>query len=52
MFAALCRTCDPREIELRHAQAPALVGALLDAIAEGGATPTETVRARLTQKLS
>ena len=52
MFAALRRTCDPREIELRHAQAPALVGALLDAIAEGGATPTETVRARLTQKLS
>ncbi|MER7245737.1 hypothetical protein [Kribbella sp. NPDC000426] len=52
MFAALRRTCDPREIELRHAQAPALVGALLDAIAEGGATPTETARTRLTQKLS
>lgn len=51
MFAALRRTCEARDIDLTHAQAPALVGALLDAIAEGGATPTETVRARLTQKL-
>ncbi|MFC6159305.1 hypothetical protein [Kribbella jiaozuonensis] len=50
MFAALRRRCEG--VELRHAQAPALVGALLDAIAEGGATPTEMVRARLTQKLS
>jgi N-acetylglucosamine kinase-like BadF-type ATPase len=49
LFAALRRTGDG--LDLRHAQAPALVGALLDAIAEGGATPTETVRARLTQKL-
>jgi hypothetical protein len=28
------------------------VGALLDAIAEGGGTPSEVVRSRLTQKLS
>jgi N-acetylglucosamine kinase-like BadF-type ATPase len=49
LFAALRRTCEG--LDLRHAQAPALVGALLDAIAEGGATPTETVRTRLTQKL-
>ncbi|WP_371403469.1 hypothetical protein OHA10_36980 [Kribbella sp. NBC_00662] len=49
LFVALRRRCEG--VDLRHAQAPALVGALLDAIAEGGATPTETVRARLTQKL-
>lgn len=49
LFVALSRRCEG--LDLRHAQAPALVGALLDAIAEGGATPTETARARLTQKL-
>jgi N-acetylglucosamine kinase-like BadF-type ATPase len=53
LYAALRRTCERREldVDLRHTRAPALVGALLDAIAEGGATPTETVRNRLTQKL-
>jgi N-acetylglucosamine kinase-like BadF-type ATPase len=53
LYAALRRTRERRELDLdlRHTQAPALVGALLDAIAEGGATPTETVRNRLTQKL-
>ncbi|TDW21229.1 hypothetical protein [Kribbella kalugense] len=50
LYAALRRTCDP-DADLRHTQAPALVGALLDAIAEGGATPTEIARDRLTQKL-
>ena len=53
MFAALRRTCERRglDLDLRHTQDPALVGALLDAIAEGGVNPTETVRRRLTQKL-
>ena len=53
MFAALRRTCDRRNLglDLRHTQDPALVGALLDALAEGGANPTEAVRDRLTQKL-
>ena len=53
LFAALRRTCDRRgiELDLQHTQDPALVGALLDAIAEGGANPTEVVRHRLTQKL-
>lgn len=53
LYAALRRTCERRDldVDLRHTQAPALVGALLDAIAEGGATPTETVRNSLTQKL-
>lgn len=49
LFVALRRTCDG--FDVRHAQAPALVGALLDAIAEGGAEPSEKVRSRLTQKL-
>ncbi|WP_329001228.1 hypothetical protein OHA18_43110 [Kribbella sp. NBC_00709] len=49
LFAALRRTCG--DLDLRHSQDPALLGALLDAIAEGGATPTEATRNRLTQKL-
>ena len=36
-------------LDLQHNQDPALVGALLDALAEGGAQPTEAVRYRLTQ---
>lgn len=53
LYAALRRTCEHRnlDLDLQHTQAPALVGALLDAIAEGGTTPTEEVRNRLTQKL-
>jgi hypothetical protein len=53
LFAALRRTCERRglDLDLQHTQDPALVGALLDAIAEGGATPTEAARSRLTQKL-
>lgn len=53
LFAALRRTCERRglDLDLRHTQDAALVGALLDAIAEGGATPSEVVRSRLTQKL-
>ena len=53
LFAALRRTCERRglDLDLQHTQDPALVGALLDAIAEGGAIPTEVVRSRLTQKL-
>ena len=53
LFAALRRTCERRnlDLDLRHTQEPALVGALLDAIAEGGANPTEAARSRLTQKL-
>ena len=53
LFAALRRACDRQglDLDLRHNQDPALVGALLDALAEGGATPTETIRRRLTQKL-
>lgn len=53
LFAALRRTCERRglDLDLQHTQDPALVGVLLDAIAEGGANPTEVVRNRLTQKL-
>jgi N-acetylglucosamine kinase-like BadF-type ATPase len=49
LFAALRRTCERRNLnlDLRHNQDPALVGALLDALAEGGANPTEAVRSRL-----
>jgi N-acetylglucosamine kinase-like BadF-type ATPase len=51
LFAALRRTCDDRglNVDLQHTQDPALVGALLDAIAEGGGNPTEAVRSRLSQ---
>jgi N-acetylglucosamine kinase-like BadF-type ATPase len=53
LFAALRRTCERRglDLDLQHTQDPALVGALLDAIAEGGANPTTATRSRLTQKL-
>jgi N-acetylglucosamine kinase-like BadF-type ATPase len=49
LFAALRRTCERRglTLDLQHTQDPALVGALLDAIAEGGATPTDAARRRL-----
>ncbi|WP_427891493.1 hypothetical protein ACQHIV_03260 [Kribbella sp. GL6] len=50
LYAALRRVC-AGFVDLRHTRAAALVGALLDAIAEGGAEPTETARDRLTQKL-
>ncbi|TCC55105.1 hypothetical protein E0H73_36520 [Kribbella pittospori] len=51
VFAALRRTCENRELnlDLQHTQDPALVGALLDALAEGGAQPTEAVRSRLSE---
>jgi N-acetylglucosamine kinase-like BadF-type ATPase len=51
LFTALRRTCDRRNLnlDLQHNQDAALVGALLDALAEGGATPTEAVRSRLTE---
>jgi N-acetylglucosamine kinase-like BadF-type ATPase len=53
LFAALRRTCERRslDLDLQHTRDPALVGALLDALAEGGAQPTEAVRSRMTQKL-
>ncbi|MEV5963774.1 hypothetical protein AB0L70_18540 [Kribbella sp. NPDC051952] len=53
LFTALRRTCSRRELvlDLQHTHDPALLGALLDAIAEGGADPTEIARTRLTQKL-
>lgn len=49
LYAALRRTCERRglALDVRHTQDPALVGALLDAIAEGGGTPTEAARRRL-----
>ncbi|MFG1912363.1 N-acetylglucosamine kinase [Kribbella sp. NPDC048928] len=49
LYEALRRTCERRglSLDVRHTQDPALVGALLDAIAEGGATPTEAARRRL-----
>jgi len=49
LFTALRRTCERRDLslDLRHTQDPALVGALLDAIAEGGGRPTDAIRRRL-----
>ena len=39
------------DIDLCHNKEPALLGALLDALAEGGADPTVAVRSRLVQAL-
>jgi N-acetylglucosamine kinase-like BadF-type ATPase len=49
LYAALRRTFERRglALDVRHTQDPALVGALLDAIAEGGVVPTEAARRRL-----
>lgn len=51
VFTALRRTCERRSLglDLQHTQDPALVGALLDAIAEGGGSPTDAVRSRLSE---
>ncbi len=51
LFAALRRSFDGRDLnlDLQHNQDPALVGALLDALAEGGANPTEATRSRLSK---
>jgi hypothetical protein len=49
LYVALRRTCERRGLspDVRHTQDPALVGALLDAIAESGVVPTEAARRRL-----
>lgn len=49
LFTALRRTCSGLDLDLRHTQDAALVGALLDAIAEGGGDPTEAARERLSE---
>ncbi len=49
LFAEIDRELHGRgiDVDLRHSSESALVGALLDALAEGGADPTEEVRSRL-----
>ena len=51
VYAALRRTCERRKLnlDLQHTRDPALLGALLDAIAEGGVTPTMAARTKLSE---